>query len=465
MPEEARVERRVIWHPLQRGVGEDHVVSLGRFARGPGGDVGDLPINAGAALAGGGDHLAGTIDAGHLASGPMLAQDRGAVSGTATEVDNAGGDGEGNPCDQVAAGLGALFGEAEILGGVPGGHPMGISGRTRQGNPETFHGPEATMPALRRAARFLQSAAHRTPMDSFISPARLRHVIFTPPTRGRLRSSHAVFAPLELPDELSALPYDAETFLRSLFLQAELDVRSYRIETLKRRIPSCLRALRTPSLDKARWMIRQKPALLKVALNALLIGVTGFFRDAAVFEALRGALPELAATNRGRGRGLRIWSAACSEGAELYSVAMLLMELGLEPDVTDLLGTDCRTDAVNVARAGAYSADFVGDLPTNLLTRYFRREGLGYVVEDALRSLVRWRSGDALTLIEPGQWDVILCRNMAMYLRPEASRRLWGALEGALRPGGILVLGKAERPEGTRTLSPVGPCLFRRDRG
>src|SRR5438270_392273 len=101
-------------------------------------------------------------------------------------------------------------------------------------------------------------------MDSIISRARYRHVIFMPPTRGRLRSMHAVFAQVDLPDELSRLPYDEETFLRSLFVQAELDVRSYRIETLKRRIPSCLRALRTGSLDKARWMIRHKPALLKV---------------------------------------------------------------------------------------------------------------------------------------------------------------------------------------------------------
>src|SRR5947209_18461616 len=105
------------------------------------------------------------------------------------------------------------------------------------------------------------------PMSFLASPSRYRHVIFTAPTRGRLRSTHAVFAPVDLPEELSLLPYDEETFLRSLFTQADLDVRSYRIETLKRRIPACLRALRTNSLDKARWMIRHKPPLLKVALN------------------------------------------------------------------------------------------------------------------------------------------------------------------------------------------------------
>jgi chemotaxis methyl-accepting protein methylase len=302
-------------------------------------------------------------------------------------------------------------------------------------------------------------------MDSVLSPARYRHVIFTPPTRGRLRSAHAVFAPIDLPDELSLLPYDEETFLRSLFLQAELDVRSYRIETLKRRIPSCLRALRTPSLDKARWMVRHKPALLKVALNALLIGVTGFFRDPAVFDTLRTSLTDMAASARRRGRGLRIWSAACSEGAELYSVVILLAELGLLDTAGDVLGTDCRTDAVASARVGCYAADALDDVSPEWRDTYFRPEGSGWAVRDDLRAVPRWRTGDVLRLIEPGQWDVVLCRNMAMYLRPEAARRLWIGLESALRPGGLLVLGKAERPEGTRTLSLAGPCVFRRDRG
>ena len=66
--------------------------------------------------------------------------------------------------------------------------------------------------------------------------------------------------------------------------------------------------------------------------------------------------------------------------------------------------------------------------------------------------------------MEPGQWDVILCRNMAMYLAPEAAAALWRNLDSLLRPGGILVLGKAERPTGTR-LSMIAPCVYRRDRG
>ena len=82
-----------------------------------------------------------------------------------------------------------------------------------------------------------------------------------------------------------------------------------------------------------------------------------------------------------------------------------------------------------------------------------------------LRTAVQWRTADVMRVQEPGVWDLILCRNMAMYLRPEASGKLWDLFERALRPGGYLVMGKAERPANARRLSPVGPCVFRRDRG
>ncbi len=71
---------------------------------------------------------------------------------------------------------------------------------------------------------------------------------------------------------------------------------------------------------------------------------------------------------------------------------------------------------------------------------------------------------NALTTPEPCGWDMILCRNMSIYLQPATAVRLWHVLENCLRPGGYLVLGKAERPLGCTRLVPVSPCIFRRDR-
>jgi len=88
--------------------------------------------------------------------------------------------------------------------------------------------------------------------------------------------------------------------------------------------------------------------------------------------------------------------------------------------------------------------------------------GSRYRLQRALRAAVRWRCGDALAAPEPGPWDLVLCRNVAIYLQPESAAVLWPSLATVLRPGGALVLGKAERPTGVADLVNEGPCVFRR---
>jgi chemotaxis methyl-accepting protein methylase len=259
---------------------------------------------------------------------------------------------------------------------------------------------------------------------------------------------------------------DAESFLAGVFGHIGLGLRHYKSETLHRRLPACLRALRASSLAHARAALRRQPHLAWDAAGALVIGVTSFFRDPAVFQALRtDVLPRLVAQCRGR-RRLRVWSAACSDGAELYSVAMLLREIGGAGAAAgyDLLGTDCRPEAVAGAAAGVYEPGAVAGVPPELLDRYFAPDGSHYRVNEGLRAACRWRAADVLAAdqIPPGPWDLILCRNLAIYLQPTATASLWSSLAGVLRPGGVLVLGKAERPQAIRGLSPVGPCLYER---
>jgi chemotaxis methyl-accepting protein methylase len=168
-----------------------------------------------------------------------------------------------------------------------------------------------------------------------------------------------------------------------------------------------------------------------------------------------------------------VWSVGCSDGAELYSVAILLAEMGLL-EGTCLLGTDCRADALARARDGIFDVRAIDGVPRTWIKQYFDRlpgtdaadaADERYRVRATVRSAVQWRRADVTRLQEPGQWDLILCRNMAMYLRSETSGKLWSHFEQALRPGGFLVLGKAERPVGAERLSMVGPCVYRRDRG
>jgi chemotaxis protein methyltransferase CheR len=256
------------------------------------------------------------------------------------------------------------------------------------------------------------------------------------------------------------LSEDEEAFLRFLFKEAGLELCKYRLGTLKRRIGACLRALHTNSFADARRVVQQKPALLPAAISTMVIGVSSFFRDGPVFEQLRNeVIPGLF-----KGRyGLAIWCVGCSDGHELYSLAMMLSEMKLLQRC-HLLGTDCRADAVKRARTGQFDGNAIKSVPGNLLARYFKQEEACWRVTPAIRDAIHWRCADVLTLHEPGVWDLILCRNMTMYLAPEASASVFPRLEMSLRPGGALVLGKAERPLAACHLSTVGPCIYRRDR-
>ncbi|HZU35128.1 MAG TPA: CheR family methyltransferase, partial [Gemmataceae bacterium] len=199
---------------------------------------------------------------------------------------------------------------------------------------------------------------------------------------------------------------------------------------------------------------------LSIALDAMLVGVTSLFRDPPVFDILRDTIAcELA---RGRS-GLTVWSAGCSDGAELYSTALLLAEQGLL-FASYLLGTDCRPVAIEQAKKGSFDPLEMRNVPTDLRNRYFHLRAGRWEVVQAVRSLLRWKVSDLLRAPEPGIWDVILCRNTTMYMRTEMLDGLWERFEQGLRPGGVLVLGKAERPAKSKRLVALGPCLYRRTR-
>jgi chemotaxis methyl-accepting protein methylase len=257
----------------------------------------------------------------------------------------------------------------------------------------------------------------------------------------------------------SELCGQTDGFLRWLFKRAGLDAASYNPQTLTRRMPSCLRYLKVAGPAQARQLLEAEPELLSPALGMLLIGVSSFFRDPPVFDVLRRhVLPEVAQ----RRAAPRIWSNACSDGQELYSVAMLAAEAELLRRC-ELVGTDCRPEATYRARLGVYDDAAVRDMHVTRRQRFFARDEDGWRVVEPLRKMVQWRTGDALTSPEPGQWDVILCRNMAMYLKPTASGKLWHDLERCLRSGGYLITGKAERPLGATRLAHVAPCVYRKE--
>jgi len=263
----------------------------------------------------------------------------------------------------------------------------------------------------------------------------------------------------EPPAQETASP-EERSFLRWLFRQRGLNAEHYREQTLLRRLPACLRALRVSSLQQARVMLQRSDELIEPALSALLIGVTSFFRDPQVFEHLRQrVLPMLAEQSGGR---LRVWSIACSDGAELYSVALLLDELGILQDA-QLLGTDCRADAIARAQAGRFDLDAVRNISQSMRQRHFTWADGQLQISAHLRQRTQWRVSDVTKDSQGPGWNLLLCRNAIMYMRASVICSVSERLEAALAPRGVLVVGKAERPMGLRPMRLLAPCIYCRD--
>lgn len=256
----------------------------------------------------------------------------------------------------------------------------------------------------------------------------------------------------------TAKPEPVDGFVGELLRHARLPAVSYRRPALHRRTAACLRFLGAATAEEAVRRIAADPALVQSTLNVALLGVTEFFRDRCVFERLESeVLPELWS----RHERLRIWSAACSGGHELYSVAMLLAEAG-RLGAVELWGTDCRAAAVEQARCGSFEYEAVSRLELRWRDRYFTRCGRLGRVNEALRSATRWKTADLLSTVEPGPWHLILWRNMAIYLESAAADELWHRLVAQLAPGGYVMCGKADHPPAGLPLARVGRCFYQK---
>ncbi|MRS13106.1 MAG: tetratricopeptide repeat protein [Actinobacteria bacterium] len=187
-------------------------------------------------------------------------------------------------------------------------------------------------------------------------------------------------------------------------------------------------------------------------LNLVTINETSFFRFPAQFAALRNnVLPEIMASRAGGNRVMRIWSAGCSTGEEPYSIAMTVMDSGIEVAgyTPQILGTDVSTKALARAKAGVYGTRAMLNVPDDVVSRYFEATPNGdHRVTDRVRKYVDFgyqnliREPYPLSLM--GNWDIIFCRNVTIYFRLESTRRVVQNFYDSLNEGGYLFIGHSE---------------------
>ena len=198
----------------------------------------------------------------------------------------------------------------------------------------------------------------------------------------------------------------------------------------------------------------------KKIVDAISTNETFWFRDNAAFEQLKYRIvPELVdkkgGTSSDGGIELDIWSAACSTGQEVYSIAISLLELlgeGSRHKIR-ILGTDISQQAIAQASYGKYNKlEIERGLPQHYLRKYFHQAGNSWRINDRVRSMVKF---EQMNLMHPfpgiGPFDVIFCRYVAIYFSQADKRRLFQKMAGMLRPEGYLILG------GTESLSGIAP--------
>ncbi|MCP4745494.1 MAG: protein-glutamate O-methyltransferase CheR [Desulfobacteraceae bacterium] len=196
----------------------------------------------------------------------------------------------------------------------------------------------------------------------------------------------------------------------------------------------------------------------KKIIDAITTNETLFFRDSNPFELLKQKIiPEVIDKNTKSGQHsaptpLRIWSAACSTGQEIYSIAIVLKELMISPNKFNiqLIGTDLSDAAIKQASYGLYNKfEIERGLALEKLQRYFTPIGSNWKIKDEIRSMA---SFSKFNLMDPiarlGKFDIVLCRNVAIYFTLEDRKKLFDKIAGCLNPGGYLLIGSTESLSG-----------------
>jgi chemotaxis protein methyltransferase CheR len=223
--------------------------------------------------------------------------------------------------------------------------------------------------------------------------------------------------------------------------------RRWRLETA---LSKLLRERGIATLDELITILvmGKEPSLSQQVVEALLNNETYFFRDRSPFDLLKlHALPALAA-RRAKTKRIKIWSVGCSTGQEVYSLAMMFAE---SPDdwrgwTIDILGTDVSTACIDRARNGAYSQfEVQRGLGINQMIQWFEESADGWRAVEALRRPVRFQVHNLLEPPpHPGGFDIVLCRNVLLYLSPEKKTLAFERLSAAMAEDGWFMMGAGE---------------------
>lgn len=225
-----------------------------------------------------------------------------------------------------------------------------------------------------------------------------------------------------------------------IYKELKIDISAYKSNQMNRRLSNFISRSGTNSVNEYINMLDKNPELKQKLADFITINVSEFFRNKDLFLDFERKLKELMLKDN---RRLKVWSAACSNGAEPYTVALILDRL--TPGVRHtIIGTDIDTTILNTARRGEYGPNDVKNIDSSMLRKYFTVESGKYVLNQDIRDRVQFKRHDLILDLYDKGFDVILCRNVVIYFTTEVKDSIYKKFYDSLNPGGLLFVGATE---------------------
>jgi two-component system, chemotaxis family, CheB/CheR fusion protein len=336
---------------------------------------------------------------------------------------------------------------AVVLSGTGADGSAGLDDIRKNGGAIIVQAPEdAAYDGMPRSAVLTGLADHIVPVDEI--PKLLID------RAGTLAAERDLPKPTSMSTQVKApTPVDSPSLVAKIIdlvrARTGHDFRFYKQGTLRRRIERRLGLAGLSIADFGAYLelLTQDQHELECLVKDLLINVTSFFRDKAIFELLSHKVIRDLIGSHSTDDPIRVWIAGCSSGEEAYSIAILFREAMAATNSTvrlQIFASDVDGDALAIAREGFYPETIASDVSKERLHRFFSKDEHGYRVLPELRSMVVFTEQDVLADPPFSRIDMVSCRNLLIYLGPEAQAKVISLFHFALKEGGILLLGSSE---------------------
>lgn len=240
---------------------------------------------------------------------------------------------------------------------------------------------------------------------------------------------------------------DLKAILQLLSNKKNVDFSHYKMTTIKRRMLRRMLIHKIKTLKQYSGLLAKDSGELDLLYHDLLINVTEFFRDNDTFLHLyKTELPRLL-KSKAKGETLRIWVSACATGEEVYSIAMMILELQKNKSTAipfQIFASDLSAEAINIARIGEYSPAQLKNVSPKRIQQFFTKSKDKYRISKSLRDVCVFAPHNVLQDPPFSRMDFISCRNLLIYLDAFAQKKVISTFHFALKDGGSLMLGKSE---------------------